>query len=685
MNNRTDQTEATPRPASRRKGSILGSIKTKLILTMLFIVAVPVTIITIISTVSSSTSSTSQTININNAQAHIVAQSVTTLIDQNLRVLESIAASPSTITFLQGKAAAGTEEQILAQLKEMDEVLDDGNAMAISGSDGMQVIKSAGDPVDVSEREYFQKAMEGSNYLTDIQISKSNGSRIITLAVPVKDESGKAIGIVQRNYDLSVFHELLASEVIEDQQEIVMVDTQGAVIAHSSHDIDPSNMETQAQNPFYTDSRGSTTTGNYDTTWEGKKWMVSWYKEATTGWVIASCRVTAVAMKASTVTSLTNVLIGVVFLVAFGILALFISKSFTAPIQEISDSMAALVDGRFLKIKSFTERNDEFGAIIREINAVIEKLQTIVGEIKTSADIVNNSSEALSGMVEGISSTSDSVSNAVQEIAEGATQQAGEIQDAVENTIVISQNIQNVTENAETVTKIAEEMSANSKDSSEQLLKLKASSDDMNNAIEEISEKISATKAAVLRISDKVETINSIASQTNLLALNASIEAARAGESGRGFAVVAEEIGKLADESAASAAEIHTEMDLLLRESQSAVDMAKMISTKTEEEQKKILNSTVQSINKLIKGIETSVGGIETITQSAEKCEQSKAGITDSMNSLSAISEQNAAASQQTAASMHELGNIVTTLSRDAQSLKEISNNLIIDMQFFKD
>ena len=228
-------------------------------------------------------------------------------------------------------------------------------------------------------------------------------------------------------------------------------------------------------------------------------------------------------------------------------------------------------------------------------------------------------------------------------------------------------------------------MNENSIDSKKQLDKLRTSSDEMSIAIKEITEMISATESAVERIGGKVEAIDSIASQTNLLALNASIEAARAGEVGKGFAVVAEEIGKLAEESAESANEIRTEMALLLKESQNAVEMSKKVNKITEVDQKAILKDTIESIENLIQGIEKSVEGIDLINISAKKCEESESGVTDSIGSLSSISQENAAATQETASTIEQLEQIVVSLSQDSKTLRKISDSLIQDIQFFQD
>lgn len=661
------------------------SIKIPLILTMVLLVAIPLAIAVVISALNTMEAAKKSSDEQNRVTAQLIEQEIITAIDQNMQVIKALAATPELVEYIGGKRDPETEARVMSLMKAADKNFadNDANTIAITDSTGVQCLRTVGKCVDVNARDYFKEAMAGMDHYSDMIVSKSSGTRICTFSTPVKDPSGKVIGIVQRNYDLDCFHDTLAAAVTEELMEIVMVDRTGSVIAHSSHEIAADAPEDQSMNPFYTDSRGTKVKGEYIAPWEGKTWIISWVKEPQTGWVVASCRVREVALRQAVSTTIAMVIIGLIAAVIGVVVAFVMARSFTNPLKEINESLAALADGRFIKIKNHTERKDEFGEIVTETNSLIDTLSVLVDDIKKSAVEVNEEAVELANTTDEISQTADDVSNAVQEIAHGATQQADEIQSANNNTMTISDNIQMVSDNADAVSATAGEMSENSRSSAEMLEKLKASSEHMSKAIAEITEKIQATGAAVERISGKVEAINSIASQTNLLALNASIEAARAGEAGRGFAVVAEEIGKLADESSHSADEIRAEMNVLLSESQSAVQTANEVNTTTKE-QNQILEATVGTISELIGQIETSVAGIDSITTSAAACEESKAVIIDAMSSLSSISEENAAACEETSASMQELNATVNTLAGAADKLRHISDSLIKAMRFFK-
>ncbi|MBQ6441858.1 MAG: methyl-accepting chemotaxis protein [Lachnospiraceae bacterium] len=668
-------------------GKVSGkdSIRTKLILIMTMLVAIPLALTIVISTLNTVKQGEKNIVTTNDIQVGSVERDLADVLDTNMTAIQTVAASPSTIDYIEDPTDEELYAGVLAQIQQVDANIGDGNAIAISGADGMQIVKSKGDPVDVSEREYFQKAMAGTPYVSDMTVSKSNGSLIATFSCPVYNADGSAvIGIVQRNYNLTVFQEMAEGEVIEDQQEIIIVDRTGMAIAHSGTEITAEATEDDSSMQFYTDAQGDAASGSFRVKADGKTWFISWIKEPKTGWVIASCRVQAVTMASTMKTAILLILLGLGCLVVAIIVAFVIAKSVTEPIFAINESLDKLSNGRFSKIEKFHNRKDEFGAMVTATNSLIDRLSGIVANIKQSASSVNTSSEALAETTDQISQTADDVSNAVQDIASGATQQAEEIQNATTNTNQISDNIQNVTNNSTTLEESANSMNAESKESAAQLDKLKVSSEEMGHAVDEIYERIGATSKAVESINSKVDAISSIASQTNLLALNASIEAARAGEAGRGFAVVAEEIGQLADDSAKSASEIKEQMDVLLQESQGAVKKAEEVRKATEE-QRAILDSSVQSIDGLINQIGETMQGIQSITQSADACNDSKLVVVDAMDSLSAISEENAASTEETSASMQELSATVATLSTAADNLKEVSNNLMQQVEFFKE
>jgi methyl-accepting chemotaxis protein len=564
----------------------------------------------------------------------------------------------------------------------LNDSINDGNKSCIlSLPSGKQLLRTdRKELADISDRKYFQDCIAtGQPQVSEIVVSKSAGNRIVIMIVPIFSAEGhQIIGTLQRSYDLNNLHNFLAENVADGY----ITDATGMMAAHAQFEISPDD-EPYDLSSF--DFVASTESNGISTAeFSGNLTYMSWVKEPISKFTVVVSKQDKEIMEPARRSAMTVVVIGVILVIIAIALSIMMAKSFTDPVQAVSESLGALADGRFVQVEKYDARKDEFGAISKATNSVIVTLDNIVSNIKLSASDVGKSSEELSDMAEQISRTAEDVANAVQEIASGATQQADEIQDATENVGKIGEAVGAVQSSAESLTDLAGKMKEASEVSGKSLAELQESSNEMTAKIDEISNTISQTQAAVDNISEKVEGITSIATQTNLLSLNASIEAARAGEAGKGFAVVAEEIGKLADDSKAMADEIRGVMDALLQQAKAAVGAAEDVRQGNNDQQV-ALGETLNAVNGMLGDINSTVDGVKQISEGAETCESSKDAVVDTMSALSAISEENAASSEETGASMQELSATVTTLAGSAGDLKKIAEKLNKDMEFFKD
>ncbi len=329
------------------------------------------------------------------------------------------------------------------------------------------------------------------------------------------------------------------------------------------------------------------------------------------------------------------------------------------------------------------KRTDEIGAMNRTLEKFIIKMKTIMSDIKGSADILLDSGNSLDEMATRTNETTGEISRAIEDISRGAVSQAEEIESASVQIGNMGNQIEETVGSVAHLGNTAEQMKKDSDESAVLIGELSVSNDRTTEAIHKIGKQVHATNDSVQMIRQAVEIITSIAGETNLLSLNASIEAARAGEYGRGFAVVASEIQKLAEQSNASARTIEKVIDGLLAESETTVKVMEEVELIIAEQQAK-LNETKEKFERVIHGVDAADREAEAIRGYTKSCDESKAIVVDVISNLSAISEENAASTEETTASMQELNATITLLAEAAGNLKELSEDLNRDMEFFK-
>lgn len=490
----------------------------------------------------------------------------------------------------------------------------------------------------------------------------------------------ETIGLLVIDIKPEVVTSLIKSINLAQNQQIHLVSPDGRVITNGLDSGKTSNLTKQK---FYNDLvAGKNTKGSGQIMYEGTKYLMTYYKVSSTGYIllgfIPDSELNVAARKVVITTVIMIVLAG---LIAFGT-GIFMANSMSRTIDRIITASGKAASGD-LSVTFDSKRQDELGTLTKSINSMIGSMRCLIEQTLGVSEKVSKSALTVSSTSQHVSSVSQDISRAIQEISQGASAQAADAEQGVEKISFLAERINKVTENAKSIDNLTRDTMKMTQNGLASVEDLDVKANRTTAISKEIMVDIQGLDVHSKSIGKIVKVISSIADQTNLLALNATIEAARAGDMGKGFAVVADEVRKLAEQSMNATREIASIIKSTQDQTAKAVEKAATTESILKSQNDAVL-STIGIFKSIMSSMETLSVQVEQIMSRISEMEDNKEQAINSIQNISAVSEETAASSEEVTASTQEQLASIEELARYADELENSAKDLQQSISRFK-
>ena len=608
------------------------------------------------------------------------------------------------ISFLQKEAAFND------RIKELNITDKNGNFYYPGGS------------VNVSDREWFQKALSGKRFVTEPYIERAGGTLVITFAIPVFDSTRTIAGVLSADIKGLQLSEDISDIVVGQTGVCYILGLTGTTIADKDGELvkNITNIGEEAKKDASFSSLAAfekiaveidePSIGFYE--YKGVSKIASYATMKTTGWTIIINAPVNEFMGTVNELRLEMLIIGAAILVITLIIVYFVARAIVRPIKVAVAALKNIAQGEGdLTVRLPVHGNDEVTDLSEYFNETISKIGSSIKQVSlSSTDMEDIGNELASNMTETasainqISANIDGVKQQTLTQAASVTETAATIEEIVRTIKQLNNSIETQAASVAQSSASIEQMVANIASIGQTLGKTDEVVKELTSATGDGKDTLVTSNSVTQKIAEESgslmeasSVIQHIASQTNLLAMNAAIEAAHAGEAGKGFAVVADEIRKLAEDSATQGKTITPTLKTLSGEIETL-----SASSKTVEEKFNVIFNLAEQVKSMSarlteamreqengsKEVLIAIKNINTVTTEvqagSEEMLKGGEGVAEEMRKLDDLTRVITESMNEMAAGAVQINNAVQEVNEITQKNKRSIESLATEVSKFK-